>query len=242
MNEHRHPNVTNALVLNPSPRILWRGATLKKWFMIAIYIMMTTALVACGQTGEQATSSEPAANQTRAREITAERQLLVGILRLEETDLAITRQQAEELLPLLKAHRSLLESDAAAQAEIEALVSQMQEVFTAEQRQAIAEMDTSQESLAEMMGELGLRPQDMVPERASGEGTLSRRGLEGGAPPQGLGQPPGEFFGGGPGQGEGMSPEVIATLQTRRAEGGGRLDRAGLFLLSPVIELLEAKL
>ena len=180
-------------------------------------------------------------------------QLIVGTLQLEESETAVTREQAAELIPLWKAVRSLSSSDTAAQAELEALTDQVQETMTAEQLQAIAAMQLTQEDLFGVMQELGIGPGgaaegDQVFRfdggQASGEGQAS-----GGGPPEGFvleGGPPEGFQGGGPGGGgqfssQDLDPDQIATLQAERggqAPGGGR---AGLFLIEPLLEMLETK-
>jgi hypothetical protein len=179
-------------------------------------------------------------------------QLIVGTLQLEESETAVTREQAAVLIPLWKAVRSLSSSDTAAQAELEALMDQVQETMTAEQLQAIAAMQLTQEDLFGVMQELGIGPVgaeggDQVFQfdggQASGEGQAS-----GGGPPEGFvfeGGPPEGFQGGGPGGGQlftqDLDPDQVATLEAQRGSGGGIGARAGQFLIEPLLEMLEAK-
>ena len=67
-------------------------------------------------------------------------QLALGILQLEETDLAIDETAATELLPLWQALQSLMNSDTTAAIEIDAVVNQIQESLATDQIQAIADM------------------------------------------------------------------------------------------------------
>jgi hypothetical protein len=209
-------------------------------------------LAGCAGSGEP-TGSAGALSEGYEGALPVQAQLIVGTLQLEESGTAVTREQAAELIPLWKAVRSLSSSDTAAQAELEALTDQVQETMTAEQLQAIAAMQLTQEDLFGVMQELGIGPGgaaggDQVFQfdgrQASGEGQAS-----GGGPPAGFvfeGGPPEGFQGGGPGGGgqvfiQDLDPDEIATLQVERggqAPGGGR---AGLFLIEPLLEMLEAK-
>jgi hypothetical protein len=132
------------------------------------------------------------------------------------------------------------------------LLEQIQETMTAEQMQAIAAMQLTQEDLFGEMQELGIGPGggeggDQVftfGGQASGEGQAA-----GGGPPEGLvveGGPPEGFQGGGPGNGgevftQDLDPDQIATLEAQRGSGGGAGARAGQFLIEPLLEMLEAK-
>jgi hypothetical protein len=159
---------------------------------------------------------------------------------------------AADQLSLLDAQKALDDLyDTAAQAEIDALYDQIEGTMTAEQVQAIAEMNPTQEDIAALMESLGL-------DNANAAG-----GFQGGNPPQGFnpddlpeGFSPGNFPGGGQmgsggdqGQGPGggnfggdIDPETLATMEARREEMGGSFrNRANLFLVEPLIELLEER-
>lgn len=179
-------------------------------------------------------------------------QLVLGTFKLEESDYPVTDEQAQELLTLWKAARSLSESDTTAAEEIEALVNQIRDSMTAEQLQAIEAMDLTFEDMAAIFEELGLefggagRFEEMTPEM---QATMEAMRASGESP---RGGPGGEFPGGGPGVGPGggfggeggqLSPEARETLMAERggiAQAGARL---GLnpALLDAVIEFLQAK-
>lgn len=192
--------------------------------------------------GSQVVQSETDRFRLGDSELPALMQLILGVLQLESTDLAIDADQADEMLPLWKAYRSISGSDTVAQAELEALVEQIQEVMTADQLTAISSMKLTPEDMQSMIEELGIELG--LPE-----------GLEEGNfqfPPGGLGGPggPGGGFegqgrpGGGVGEGN-FDPEAAATARAEAGvdgEGRGGLgSRAGIFLLDPLIELLEQK-
>ncbi len=169
--------------------------------------------------------------------------LAIGTLKLEGTDQAIASDQATDLLPLWQVLNSLSSSGSAAPEEITAVTEQIQETMTPEQIQAIDNMGITSQDIFTTMQELGLatRPQvnaSGTPQPGGGFGNGQRP--DGGFP---AGSPPG----GGPGSGFGgqnLSPEQIATAQTRRAENGGGSgfgNRLMTPLVEAVIKLLESK-
>ena len=83
-------------------------------------------------------------------------QLALGILSLKESSQAVTAEQASEILPLWQA-MSLFEQDQnMAQAEVEALQSQLIKSMPAEQLQAIASMHLTNDDLAEFYADHGI--------------------------------------------------------------------------------------
>jgi hypothetical protein len=141
-------------------------------------------------------------------------QLLVGTLKLEGTSLAVTADQATELLPLWQMIRSLTGNGTAAQAEIDAVLSQIQETMSTEQIQAIQDMQISSEDYQAQMEALGFSV-----------------GINAQNPGTGSGQP---------GQGANMTAEERAT---RQAEMGVTGNAAGgkNALLDRLIEVLQSK-
>ena len=173
-------------------------------------------------------------------------QLMLGTLQLENTNLAVDSAQAAELAPLWKALRSLTTSDTAAQAEIEALLEQIQDVMSADQIEAISTFEITPDDMQSIFQDLGIEfgpPEGF--EGFDGEGfnpDQFRQQFGGGGP--GGWQGPGGQFGGGPGAiqgGEGdFDPEAFATQRAERGiEGFG--GRTGAFLFEPLIELLEVR-
>lgn|SRR5574341_214407 len=170
--------------------------------------------------------------------------LLIGTFKLEDTDLAVTADQAKTLLPLWQAIRSLSNSDTTAAAEMTALEKQIQETLTTEQMDQINAMQLTRADLQTLGGELGLSFGGG--NRANATGTPSAGGFpgggfSGGAPPDGGGPPGG---GGAPPDG-GFSPggslttEQQATLEARRASQ----PNVGVptQFLDALIQLLETK-
>jgi len=203
---------------------------------VGILLGLMVTLAACSVPGlsqgsdEGDTSAEPFA-------LPQSIQLAVGTLMLEETPQAVTAEQAQELLPLWQMLRTLQQSDTAAQAEIEAVLNQIQAAMTPEQLAAIEEMDLTPGNMRDMFQELGL---------GMGRGESSSGGQEGGfRPPDGIvivpgggpGPGGGMFPGGGmPGGGTDLSPEERATAMAERMSSG-----FGVALMDRLIELLEAR-
>jgi len=197
-------------------------------------LIMALLLTACGSRPETIIREQPADQfDPSSQELGLSTQLTLGVLRLEETDHAITSEQAADMLPLWQVFKSLSTSDNAAQEEMDAILEQIKETMTSEQLAAIEDMTLTREDIATVVQDLGL-PQ------------LNREGQ----PPEdseGRQRPNGGFPGGGPGGngsfgGQEITPEQIATAQARRAEnGGGFGNRLITPLIEAVIDLLEAK-
>lgn len=74
-------------------------------------------------------------------------QLALGTLELNQGDLAISAEQAQTLLPLWQALRSTQQAGGTAQAEVSALLTQIESSMTSEQLQAIAAMKLTQPAM-----------------------------------------------------------------------------------------------
>lgn len=189
---------------------------------ITLLTLVALALSACG--GAAPAASQPAAPAAAAAATTGldtsyegalplRNQLLLGTLRLEDSDQPLTAVQAAALLPLLQGLRGTMNSGASAQAEIDALLNQIQSGLTAEQIATIGGWKFTQADLQAWATSQGL---------AVGTGL----GAGGGS--------------GVPGSGQSLSPEARATRQAERGGAGesGGLSRA---LIDAVIALLESK-
>ncbi|MBI3166466.1 MAG: hypothetical protein HYZ24_17405 [Chloroflexi bacterium] len=153
--------------------------------------------------------------------VSVEMQLALGMMNLEGTANAITKEQAAALLPLWTLFSTLSQSmmpdmssmgqgqaggtpqpptvDEDAQKQLAELTEQIRSALTVEQIQAIADMKITQESAQTIMQELGLEMN-----APQGGGAPSDAGGQGGQQPpsgdQGMGMPPtdgGQMRGGG---------------------------------------------
>ena len=131
-------------------------------------------------------------------------QLALGTLQVEGTGRAVTTEQASQLLPLWQALRSVLSSQNPAQAEIDALLKQIESGMTADQVAAIRDMQLTQSSLVEWAQSNGVSP----------GGALGPGGFPGGA------LSPADLRATIQAGGE-IPPEIQATIEARRAQGGG---------------------
>jgi hypothetical protein len=210
---------------------------MKKLLLTTIILLMLT-ISACGSastTSPQADSAQPTFSMPEAT------QLIIGTFKLEGTDNAVTAEQAAQLIPLWQVYKDLSTSSAASQEEVTALVDQIHGTMTAQQTQAITDLNLTMQDVFATMQELGIAPAN----RVNPSGTPRPNGGPG---PGGNFQPGpnGVPAGGGPGgnNGQNISPEQIATFQARRAQGGGsgeQFNRVSPELFDALIKLLQDK-
>jgi len=225
---------------------------MRKTIPFILCATLALALVACsaaatassstGATGGQAAVGTPNAVGTPGPNnapLPTLTKLLIGIFKLEDTELAVTPEQAKSLLPLWQAVRSLSNSDTAASAEMAAVEQQIQDTLTPEQMDQINAMPLTRADLQTLAGELGISFGGG--NRANATGTPGAGGFPGGGFPGGGAPPDGGFPGGPGGFPSGTTPnaELQATLQARRAgqQGLGVPPQ----LLDALIELLGSK-
>jgi len=151
-------------------------------------------------------------------------QLLVGTLALEGTDQAVTAEQAAVLLPLWTEYSGLNRSTRPAvgqsgtatdgtdvQAQIDALVAEIQAAMTSEQIKAIADLQLTFESAQTMLSDLGISMADMgqgtggqqPPTTPGADGQQPQGEPPSGSPPSDGQQPLGTPMAGGPEGGQG---------------------------------------
>jgi hypothetical protein len=138
--------------------------------------------------------------------------LLVGTFKLDDTDQAVTGEEAGKLLPLWQAYRSLSTSQTAAEAEVDALLNQIGSTMTAEQMKAIEALNltnTDMMSLLQSMGG-GMGPQGTPDPQSTPGANFTGGGFLSGNPPSGLaGGPPSGSAGGPPSGGSQSGGSVI---------------------------------
>jgi hypothetical protein len=180
-------------------------------------------------------------------------QLIAGTLLLEETGLAVSAEQAPELHLLWMAFRSLNSSETAAQAEIEAVLTQIEDTMTADQLEAIAGMQLTSDGLSELIERYRLGTASTTGSVDVSDSSVGQTSLGGGVPRDG-GGPDGDIGVGVPGGGMGSDPmsgaiavEVSSgsvetdSTQASLTSAGDLTNRTALSLIDPLIELLEAR-
>jgi len=130
----------------------------KVLLLITGMIIFSVLLAACSESSSESGSENPLAGSNTSQmdeSVSQVNKLLVGTLKLEETEQAVTKEEATKLLPLWQAYRSLSSSDTSAEAEVDALLSQIQSTMTTEQVKAIDEMNLTAKDLSDTMQSMG---------------------------------------------------------------------------------------
>ncbi len=221
----------------------------KKLALIMAIVMILVSLTACGSSTTEENASE--VDLTIADTGT---QFILGTLLLDGTENEVTIEQAASLLPLWQLYSTISTSDTAAQEEIDALVTQIQNTMTSAQITAIGKIDLAGQNAMQLMNESGLMENLGFDPAENG---TSAAGLpDGFERPQGdigtggLGRQSGGFsegarpgggLGGGTGQDiTGMDPNAFAT---QRAEAGrtGSAGRSSQIYLQLLLSYLNEK-
>ena len=202
--------------------------------VVFLGLIVALALTACGgDTSDPATptSADVSLDEDYADALPVSSQLAIGTLMLEDTEGAVTVEQAGELLPNYQMLQALQSSGTAAEAELEVVLKQIQRAMTNEQLTAIKEMQLTADSMLELVQERGLGRSF-----AGGAGGAGGFRLPAGVNPGGGGGGPGGGFGGGFGGGGNLSPEEQQAAMAERMN-----QFAGTAMTSMLISLLEAR-
>jgi hypothetical protein len=222
---------------------------MKKAVVVLTILAILSVLVACSKTS---TTTGTARTSTV---LPMEAELLVGTFKLEDTGLAITADQAKQLLPLWQTLQSLSTSSTSATEEINAVVDQIKTAITTAQMDKITAMKLTQQDMMSIMSIAGVsRNGDSTTATPialnglpSGGGTQGGAGAPGGTGGPGGGGMPG---GGPPSGGAGMPADggvpgmpggptnASGTPQAPRAN----TDQVPGPLLNALIELLQKKI
>jgi hypothetical protein len=206
--------------------------------MIIVPVLLALLLSACGASAANKTGA------SRGGSLPEMTQLLIGTMKLDGTANEVTKDQAAELVTLWGVYGQLINSDTAAQAEIDGLSKQITETMTADQRKAIAAMKLTQQDMFAFMQEQGggTAAAGSSPRQGSSgsSGQSSGRGqggFQGGGP--GGGMPPG----GMPDMGGGMpgGPTTAQTPSATQKARGAAMNRIPSGLLNALIQYLQKK-
>ena len=182
--------------------------------VVLVLVLPLALLSACAESEPTTSVEEVGAGETYTSEVldtsyeralSVSNQLMLGTLLLEETQHAVTPEQAAALLPLWQA---LQGGGVTIQAEIDAVLKQIESAMTQEQLEAIAAMQLTQEDLRAWMEE---------------------QEMGGGGPGPGAGGPGGDEGGRGPGgdMSDGEREALRATMEAGGGSPGGPPGGAG---------------
>ncbi len=242
---------------------------MNKKLSIPFIVLTILILTACSAKAASITADMQTVTNVNSPggELSDEELLILGILKLKETDQEVDAAQATELLAYWQLYNSMVNSDTAAQEEMDAIINTIKNTLTDEQMQAIDAMDLSQQDVMRVMQELGLG--FTIQNGQSGDGTPENLGaLEGGIVIGGSGQggnlpsgsPPsggvqgrgpslsGPMSGGG-GDGQGFSISIQGgdlgqemdpeMLATLQASGGQRVGSGNMLLPSLLDAIIQ---
>lgn len=197
-----------------------------------------------GTAGEN-NPADPDPNQSQEQsqemvQLSTQVRLILGSMALGDSDLKLTQEQAIALIPLWKVMKTLLSSDTASGEEIEALLNQIQTVFTPEQLEWINNFNLSEDAYQEILTKY-------VPEEFQNTGSLLTEeereekrataiAANGGTVPPEL-----QSGGGGRGMGGGMGGGIPGGgAGTSAGEGtGGGAGQLNSFLIDALVAELE---
>jgi hypothetical protein len=224
---------------------------MKKIVVSLAVFALIFSLVACSKATNQTTETGSTTSLSTAAE------LLVGTFKLEGTDLAVTFDQAKQLLPLWQMLQSLSSSSTSATEEIQAVVDQIKSTMTTAQVDEITGLNLTQQDMLTLMSQNMTSAgavADSTPMALNGMpsgGSAPSGGMpsdggpsDGGAPPtggmpSGGAAPSGDFPAGGDAGAAGGQPGMSTTPQAVRSNG--MADQLPSPLLNTLIELLKQK-
>jgi hypothetical protein len=127
---------------------------MKKSLFALTILAILSVLVACNQ----ATAQTQSGTGGNTAPLSTATQLLVGTFKLEGTDLAVSADQAKQLLPLWQTLQALSTSNTAATEEINAVVDQIKSTMTTQQTTSITAMKLTQPDVMSLMSQAGVSP------------------------------------------------------------------------------------
>jgi hypothetical protein len=218
---------------------------LKKILLFGSLLVFTLAVVGCG--GDDGAAEVPESSSAGSTRVTLSEgyadalpissQLAIGTLMLEDSENAVTVEQAGELLPSWKMLQALQSSGTAAQAELDAVLNQIQGDMTDKQLAAIKEMKLTAASMLELAQERGFF--------RGGDGDVAGGGDF--RPPAGVflggegGPGGGRGLGGGFGPGGFVGGENLSEEERQAALSERMNTMAGTAMAGMLVSMLEAR-
>jgi hypothetical protein len=129
---------------------------IKHVILSSISLVMILIFASCNSNTSSSSTTETANSSAQSgTSLSQVNRLLVGTLKLEHTDQGISQDEAVQLLPLWQAYRSLSSSQTSAEAEVEALLQQIEGTMTSDQIQAIKDMNLTSTDMMNLMQSMG---------------------------------------------------------------------------------------
>lgn len=231
---------------------------MKKITIILMIVLLGSSLVGCSkdQNGTDEASAPAAVDEMQVVTRTSGFELALGTIKLENSDLAVDSAQAQELIPLWKAYASLSQSDITAQAELDAVMRQIQDKMTAEQLALIESWELTAQDMQLIMDEFGIelgrgsgdgtgtgsnqgeRPEGVIPGQGMGGGQGPGGGMGSGIPGSGA-LPPADLL---PGSETGsLDADSLATLEAQRSERRAEMNFLPINLINALVDILQEK-
>ncbi len=129
-----------------------------KSVLLVLTVIVSVVMASCGgaQSADSSTANTSGSSGSQdTAALSKVNMLLVGTLKLEDTDQAVSVSEATQLLTLWQAYQSLSNSQTSAEAEVDALVNQIQAAMTAQQVDAINAMNLTTQDMVELMQTVG---------------------------------------------------------------------------------------
>ena len=219
---------------------------MKAKIVAMISLLLGAALIAgCGIIPGLGNSSTPPStpigpiNSSYSNAISPSQQLILGTMNLQG-NLAVTPDEATQLVPLWEAYQALATSNTAAPEELQATLVQVEQTMTPDQVQAIVNMKLTRQSMGAIFQQLGIsfNARGTGTPRAGGGGFGGGFGGGGGGifVGGGFGGGGGGFGGGGFGGRSTPNPQAIATFRARASSGA-----ADAGLVRVLIQFLKSK-
>jgi hypothetical protein len=188
-----------------------------------------------------------------------EQKLAMGTLKLEGTDLAVTAEQAQALLPLWKAVKAFSASENVSTDEVNAVYTQIQEAMSEAQLASIKELSISPEEMQALMKELGVEMPSGAPGGSGGRQDLTEEQIatlqanraalqaQGGTNQQGGDRQGMRIQGGGAMPGGGFPPDGVGAPNAQGTPQPGQMGPRGAgggfntLMVDPLIKLLQER-
>ncbi len=223
-----------------------------KRFLIIISGMLIVLLAAACTANPSARVGNGTSTSTGGTEVSGSNLpdaalLIVGTLKLDGTEQAVTKEQAQDLLFLWQGYKELSTRDSAAPEEKSAILAQVKALMTEDQMSAISVLNLTTRDVMELVQSLGTTS---TASSSTGMGNDERPSISFSGPPGGGGGGQGGGPGGGgmiqiPADGGGIPPDAVNLSSGNSGNGASTQRQVTAMammadtLLDPLISMLQ---